>query len=66
MGRNIINARPGREKPGERKDNMIFTVFPADDSEMPQDFSTHEEAEDYAEGYLDCDYEIESIDGEIV
>lgn len=46
---------------------MIYTVFPKDPEgyEMPQDFPTMQEAEEYAES-LDCDYEIESVEGEVV
>lgn len=44
---------------------MIWTVFPADETELPQDFETREEAEEYAES-LDCPCEIEWTDGEIV
>lgn len=42
---------------------MIYTVFPKDDSELPQDFSSYEEAKEYADE-LDCAYEIESTEGE--
>lgn len=50
---------------------MIYTVFPkgcdedCEPSRMPQDFSTMEEAVEYAET-LDCDYDIESTEGEVV
>ncbi len=58
---------------------MIYTVFPkgCDEgcepnkywvpkaSRMPQDFSTMEEAVEYAET-LDCDYDIESTEGEVI
>lgn len=45
---------------------MIYTVFPNDPEgfEMPQDFSTRKEAKEYGES-LDCDYEIESTEGEV-
>lgn len=44
---------------------MIYTVFPKDPEgfEMPQDFPTRKEAKEYGES-LDCDYEIESTEGE--
>lgn len=45
---------------------MIYTVFPEDTSKMPQDFPTYEEAKQYAEDCLDCEYEIESTSGECV
>lgn len=45
---------------------MIYTVFPKDENELPQDFRTYENAEDWAEENLDCGYEIESTDGEVV
>ena len=45
---------------------MIYTVFPKDKTELPQDFSTMEEAKEYAETELDCEYEIESTEGEIL
>lgn len=44
---------------------MIFTVFPKDDSYLPQDFGTIEEAEEYA-SELDCESTIESTKGEPV
>lgn len=45
---------------------MIYTVFPKNDkTELPQDFTTYKEAEEYAEE-LDCEYEIECTDGEVV
>ena len=50
---------------------MIYTVFPKgydkeyESSYMPQDFPTLEEAAGYAET-LDCDYDIESTEGEVV
>ena len=44
---------------------MIYTVFPNDPTgaELPQDFPTWKEAKEYGES-LDCDYEIESAEGE--
>ena len=50
---------------------MIYTVFPKNYEKececcyLPQDFPTHREAEEYAEK-LDCDYDIESTEGECV
>ena len=56
---------------------MIYTVFPKGYDEeqnkflvpkcshMPQDFSTMKEAVEYAET-LDCDFDIESTEGEVV
>lgn len=44
---------------------MIYTVFPKDPSEMPQDFETEKEAREYAEE-LTGDYLIECTDGEVV
>ena len=55
---------------------MIWTVFPSpktngseeplyDSFYLPQDFATKEEAKEYARS-LDCDYEIESTEGDIV
>lgn len=50
---------------------MIYTVFPKgydeehEASHMPQDFSTMKEAVEYAET-LDCDYDIESTEGEVI
>lgn len=41
---------------------MIFTVFPHDPDEMPQDFDTRAEAEEYAAEWLACDYDIECTD----
>lgn len=47
---------------------MIYTVFPKNyDKEyencyMPQDFPTKKEAVEYGES-LDCDYDIESVEG---
>ena len=39
-------------------EERIFTVFPADNDYLPQDFPSYSEALEYAES-LDCDYEIE-------
>jgi hypothetical protein len=47
-----------------RRHEMIYTVFPKDSSEMPQDFPTYQEAAEYAAD-LDCESVIESTDGEI-
>lgn len=44
---------------------MIYTVFPKDDFEMPQDFATYKEAKEYGDS-LNCDYDIAENDGEIV
>ena len=50
---------------------MIYTVFPKnydpqyESSYMPQDFATMKEAKEYGES-LDCDYEIESTEGEVI
>lgn len=44
---------------------MIYTVWPKDTKEMPQDFETRKEAEIYAEN-LECDYTIESTSGNCV
>lgn len=44
---------------------MIYTVFPRDKSELPQDFSTYEEAVVYGMECYDKDgYTIESTSGE--
>ena len=40
---------------------MIYTVFPNEDGEMPQDFATYSEARDFAdEEYGEGNYTIES------
>ena len=44
---------------------MIYTVFPNNENEMPQDFQNYIEAEKYGDE-LDCDYVIATNDGEIV
>lgn len=46
---------------------MIYTVFPKDESgvELPQDFPTYQEAQEYAET-LDCESVIESTPGDCV
>ena len=49
---------------------MIYTVFPLnDDSELPQDFGTREEAEKY-KAYLEDTFEVEceiqSTEGEVI
>lgn len=44
---------------------MIVTVFPKDDSYMPQDFASFREAYEYAQT-LDCDCTVEATTGEIV
>ena len=44
---------------------MIFTVFPKDVNEMPQDFSSSKEAKEYGEEYFGKNgYVIESTTGE--
>lgn len=45
---------------------MIYTLFPEDEELMPLDFPTYSDAEDYANECLDCDYYIESIDGDYI
>lgn len=50
---------------------MIYTVFFKSEKEMPQDFATYGEAENYAEEIkaesgIEIDYVIESTSGEIV
>lgn len=44
---------------------MIYTVFFKNENELPQDFETYEEAQEYAEE-INSDYVIESTKGEIV
>lgn len=50
---------------------MIYTVFPKNYDEeyesryLPQDFPTKKKAVEYGE-CLDCDYDIESVEGECV
>lgn len=44
---------------------MIYTVFPKDKDELPQDFSTYEEAVAYGIEYFgESGYVIESTTGE--
>lgn len=48
---------------------MIYTVFLKSEKEMPQDFATYSEAENYAEeikAQSGIDYVIESTSGEII
>ena len=50
---------------------MIYTVFPKDNDwwgEMPQDFATYKEAEEYAEDLKarGVESDIESTEGEVV
>lgn len=44
---------------------MIYTVFPKDKDDLPQDFETEEEAKEYGNS-LECEYVIESTEGEVV
>ena len=44
---------------------MIYTVFPKDPLELPQDFPSYQEAVEYAES-LDCESDIESTTGECI
>lgn len=44
---------------------MIYTVFPKDKDDLPQDFETEEGAKEYGNS-LECEYEIESTEGEVV
>ena len=49
----------------KRGNNMIYTVFPKDKDELPQDFSTQEEAVAYGIEYFgESGYVIESTTGE--
>lgn len=46
---------------------MIYTVFPKDENELPQDFSTYEEAEEYGEENFETgEYVIESTTGYLI
>ena len=49
---------------------MVYTVFFNDESELPSDFSTHTEAEEYAEEMVSqgaaTGYEIEVTGGEVI
>lgn len=45
---------------------MMYTVFFKDESEMPQDFETYSQAEDYAIERNAGEYIILSNDGEVV
>lgn len=46
---------------------MIYTVFPKDETEMPQDFPTYKDAEDYGNSEFGAgNYEIQSTKGECV
>ncbi len=44
---------------------MIYTVFPKDESLMPQDFATRQEAEAYIKD-MDIDADVEETDGEVI
>ena len=41
---------------------MIYTVFPTDNTILPQDFDNWGDAKEYAED-LGCDYVIEATEG---
>lgn len=45
---------------------MMYTVFFKDENEMPQDFETYTEAEDYAIERNVGEYTILSADGEVI
>ncbi len=46
---------------------MIYTVFPKDESEMPQDFPSYKEAKEYGDEWLgEGNYENESTEGECI
>lgn len=46
---------------------MIYTVFPTDTDELPQDFSSQEEAEEYGNDVFGIgNYEIQPTKGEVV
>lgn len=46
---------------------MIYTVFPKDKEEMPQDFSDYQDAKNYGdEEFGPGNYEIESTEGDVV
>ncbi|WP_156990895.1 hypothetical protein [Caproicibacter fermentans] len=44
---------------------MIYTIFPAEPDEMPQDFSTEREAKEYAAVKGLDGYTIESTTGDV-
>lgn len=51
----------------ERGGRMIYTVFPKDEGEMPQDFQTYSDAKEYGDGeFGKGNYTIESTEGECV
>ena len=53
--------------PGERGERMIYTVFPKDEGEMPQDFPTYSDAKEYGDGeFGKGNYTIEFTEGECV
>lgn len=45
---------------------MIWTVFPKDDRFLPHDEDTYQKAKEWAEEVLNCEYEIESTEGDVV
>lgn len=45
---------------------MIYTIFPSEEWEMPQDFASYSEAVEYANNKGLEDYTIESTTGEVV
>ena len=45
---------------------MIYTVFPKDETEMPQDFPSYKDAKDYGDSEFRAgNYEIQSTKGEV-
>lgn len=63
----IITMRDGRKKFFDRRRRMIYTVFPKQEGEMPQDFPTYSDAQEYGdEEFGRGNYTIESTTGECV
>jgi hypothetical protein len=63
----IINVKRNTRHQGSEVQDMIYTVFPKDKGELPQDFPTYEEAVAYGTECFGKDgYVIESTTGECV
>jgi len=45
---------------------MIYTLFPKNEFQLPQDFATYEEAVELGEAWCPDGYEIECTTGEVV
>ncbi len=67
MVAHLLYGRRGSRTRKNRRINMIHTVFPKDENEIPQDFPTYAEAKEYGdEEFGENGYTIEPTDGDCI